>query len=186
MLFPTPTVMQLIKIITAILLTASTSVITAQERISKRKEYKEFKSLTYKHRCDSIGVALELQQWVVEGEKVPGRRGATIKIEPDSYFIALNRNELIISTGNTKNPKDTGFYKAMVESYEVANDSKSEISTIQITADNQGAKINITIEIRPCGDMAWVDISGKRLRRQIIIGHIMPINFSAVYSRLTP
>ena len=170
-------------IISTILLLGTLSI-TGQDKISKRKEYKEFKSMTFESRCDSIDAALALRQWIVEGEKIPGRRGSTITVQPNAYFVAVNGNELIVATGSENPEMQSTFSKGIIEKYKISPEKDSSLIKIDIMAESDGNKINVSIEVSPCGNVAWTVISGKKLRRHVLMGHVIPINYSAVFNEI--
>ncbi len=169
--------------------------ITAQEKSNRRKEYKEFKAMPIECRCDSVLLALNTRQWIVECDRVPGRRGASIDITPGTWFFAVKGDELIISAGQshgkaTSNNQVKGtlqftpipeLYKATINQYEVTLNNETKIQTVSIIANNDSGTLHVDIELRPCGEVAWIELTGKKIRKQVAIGHLLPLNFSATY-----
>lgn len=149
---------------------------------NKRTQYKEFRSLSAQNQGDSIRQSLTMRHWIVEIDRVPGRRGASIPIEPGMLFVAVDGNTAHLCVDPTdKSEKGCPVVQGVVEKYVVSKFENQSIYSINMLVAGQGQEISISVAANPSGSIAWVNISGKRMRKSVFVGRIVPLDYSPVY-----
>ncbi len=149
---------------------------------NKRNQYKEFKLLSAQNQGDSIRQSLTMRHWIVEIDRVPGRRGASIPIEPGRLFVAVNGSTAYLCVDPTVMAENgCSVVQGVVEQYVVSKFENQSIYSINMLVAGQGQDISISVEVNPSGSIAWVNISGKRTRKSVFVGRIVPLDFSPVY-----
>lgn len=149
---------------------------------NRREQYRAFRALPVESQGDSIRQSLAMRQWIVEIDRVPGRRGASIPMEPGRYFVAVKGDTAFICVDRGgRSVECSGLVQAVVDRYIVSKDKNQAIYTIDMAVEGQAQSLSIKVEVNPSGAVAWVNVSGKRMRKGVFMGRIVPLDYAPVY-----
>ncbi len=149
---------------------------------NRREQYKAFRALPAKNQGDSIRYSLVMRHWIVEIDRVPGRRGASIPMEPDRFFVAVKGDTAYICIDRGGRSEEcSAVVRAVVDRYVFSKERNQAIYTIEMTVEGQAQSFSIKVEVNPSVAVAWVNISGKRMRKAVFVGQIVPLGCSPVY-----
>ena len=145
---------------------------------NRRNEYKIFKN-SDAIQCDSILHLLQSRHWVVEIDRIPGRRGSSISIGDDEFFVAVNGAEAVLCIDTkTRSEKSCSAVHAAVEQYAVSQIENQYFYQVHFVVKGEQQEFTVSVEINASTGVAWLNISGKRMRKAVFIGHITSLNQS--------
>lgn len=150
-------------------------------KTSKRHVHKEFKQLSKQDRCDTLATSLEGRHWIAEAERVPGKRGSSIIVEPGSSFVAVNDNTIHFAINDPYTQESQKIWQGFINDYSAIRNKENSTYLIEIDASLVDENIHISMEAFPSGEVAWVKITGKNLKRYVFVGQVIPLNYSLVY-----
>lgn len=145
---------------------------------NRREQNRAFRALPVECQGDSIRQSLAMRHWIVEIDRVPGRRGASIPMEPGRFFVAVKGDTAFICVDRGGKSVDcSNLVQAAVDRYIVSKDENQAIYTIDMTVEG----FSIKVEVNPSRAVAWMNISGKRMRKGVFVGQIVPLGCSPLY-----
>ncbi len=151
----------------------------------KAVEYKLFKSSSAVQQSDSVSHLLEQRQWIVEVDKIPGRRGSSIQMDNGAFFVVANGSEAVLCIDDKSRITDSSsVVRGTIERYDVSIANDQPFYLVDMVVKDQEQVFNITVEINASTSVSWVKVSGKRMRKSVFIGRILSQSESSVFQTL--
>lgn len=166
-----------------IFLLVPVAVVAQHERdhVKKRKvRSKELKSVETLVPLDSIKHCLMVRQWIVKIERIPGRRGVSIPVGSENSFIAVRDGVALVSLAQRASSLvDAKEGQFEVSRYQVAIGANPDCYAVEMCVNADGLDLSIVLDVNVVSRVAWVGVSGKRMRKATYIGRLIPLESSS-------
>ena len=153
-------------------------------REERRALEKEKRAVLDSLLAQQIKQAVDQKKWVLEADRLSNTMGATINVNSNLNFIALEGDEAYVQLGSETGMGANGVggvtIRANVNSYKVDR-SKKGTYYIQVTLTSAIGNLDIRIDMNSTGQMASATVQGNSARTITYAGRLVPLSLSTVY-----
>ncbi|TLX74687.1 DUF4251 domain-containing protein [Labilibacter sediminis] len=164
----------------------STKELTRKERraIEREKKEKE-KALINKHLTILTKNAIDSSSWVLEADRLFGRRGGSVNVPSNINFIAIEGENAFVQLGSNSGLGANGVggvsVRGKVSKYEVDYNEKKESYYIVVMVTSALGSFDIRMNCNGTGEMVDATVKGNSASSVRYSGVLVPVQHSKVY-----
>ncbi len=180
---------QLLSIALISLICFSVNHVSAQDQKTDRKARREARkaqeALLSQEEADLLTKAIDSSTFVLEANRLQGKRGVTINVSSSLNFVAVNGKSAFIQIGSNSGIGPNGVGGVSVDTritnMEVTKNKRNNGYSIQLTCMASSGSYNVFITTNSDGQIASATIRGNWGRELNYYGNLVPLNQSTVY-----
>ncbi|WP_430810273.1 MULTISPECIES: DUF4251 domain-containing protein [unclassified Carboxylicivirga] len=174
------------------LLVAFSLLSMAQENQTEKMTRKERRALQKQEQAERtaelsklLEVAIDEQQWVLEANVLQNKRGASVNVNSNLNFIAVEGDEAFVQLGSSTGMGQNGVggvsVRGRVSKYEVKKNDKKGTYFITVYITSALGSFDIRLDSNASGQIANASVQGNTSRRVQYRGILLPVSMSNVY-----
>lgn len=178
------------RIATTVIILLITLAGMAQGQVNLTREERKILKKEQKKQAEQIMImntakALHVSQYILKADRVRGRGGVMINVNPRINFVSVNGEEVFVQLGSESGMGYNGLggitLKGRITGSSIEQDEKNGSYYILLNTMGTAGSLTISLNVNVTGEMANAMVTTNWGSRVDFIGHVVPNGRLQVY-----